>query len=52
MKNQDNETAWKLFYLIPRMVLQANSRGGRSGLKEAKSVFDKFLEWKWEELLH
>ena len=33
-------------------VLEANSRGGRSGLKEAKSVFDKFLEWKWEELLH
>ena len=34
------------------MVLEANSRGDRSGLKKAKSVFDKFLEWKWEELLH
>ena len=34
------------------MVLEANSKGGRSGLKEARSVFDKFLEWKWKELLY
>ena len=49
---KQDETAWNLFYLIPRMVLELTSRGGKSGLKEVKTVFDKFLEWRWEELVH
>ena len=47
-----DETAWKLSHLIPRMLLQPPPRGGKSGLKETKLLFDKFLDSKWKDLVN
>lgn len=37
--------------LVPRMVLAAPKRGGRAGVQENRSVVQKILECRWEELL-
>ena len=35
-EDSSNETAWKLFLLIPRLLLQSLPRGSRSGKKQIK----------------
>ena len=40
--------AWKLLFLIPRMVLQPQ---GKSSSAEIKKIFHKFLDFRWDELI-
>ena len=47
-----DEAAWKLFFLLPRMLLRPMSRGGRTNSKEVKSLFNNFLEFRWKSLVH
>ena len=45
-----NESAWKLLLLIPRLLLQPESRGGQSGRKEVERRFKLFKDEKYGEL--
>ena len=47
-----DEAAWKLFFLLPRMLLCPMSRGGQTNSKEVKSLFNNFLEFHWKSLVH
>ena len=47
-----NDRGWKLFFLLPRMILQRHSRGGKVGTKEIKAIYNRFLQFHWEELIH
>ena len=49
-ENPSNVAAWKLFLLIPRMVLTPQ-RGGKHGEREANSAYSKFLNGAWSDLL-
>ena len=49
--NPSSETGWKLLLLIPPMILYPQKRGGKPGMKETKSTYKQFLEYKWESLL-
>ena len=44
-------SAWKLYFMIPRMILTPLVRGGRHVIKNMKEVYQKFLSWEWEELV-
>lgn len=46
-----DDNGWKLLLLIPRMLLQSNQHGGKLGIKEAKSLYHKFLDYQWEQLV-
>ena len=46
-----NVDAWKLFLLIPRMVL-APQCGGKMGTREANVTYNKFLSGAWKDLIH
>ena len=43
--------AWQHLMLVPRMVLTPPKRGGRAGTQEIRHLCQKFLEYRWEELL-
>ena len=50
LDDKADEAAWKLFFLIPRFLLQPIRRGGKSGNKELERRFKLFREEKWSEL--
>ena len=49
-EDSSNEAAWKLFLLIPRLLLQPVDRGGQSGRKEIEKRYVMFMEERWHEL--
>ena len=49
--NPDDVSAWKLLFLIPRMLLRPMVRGGKNGLRDVKLAYEKFLSWQWEDLV-
>ena len=49
--NPGDELAWKLLFLIPRMILTPMVRGGRHGFRDVKVRYQKFLSWNWSDLL-
>ena len=46
-----DETGWKLLLLIPRMVLQPLTRGGKAKLSVMQSMYKQFRNFQWEDLL-
>ena len=46
-----DSSGWFLLFLLPRMLLSPTRRGGRLRVIELRSVFQKFLSYRWEELL-
>ena len=50
LKEPSDPAGWKLFMLIPRMIL-CHLRGGSCGLKQTCSNFKAFLDFRWEQLL-
>lgn len=52
-QNPMDETAWKLFFLLPRMLLSpaSLSRGGKSNTHYLKAIFRKFLAFQWDQLV-
>ena len=42
---------WKLLMLLPRMIMRPHPRGGRSGIKEIKAIYHRFLGFHWQELI-
>ena len=49
-ENSGDVSAWNLFLLTPRLLLQPVPRGGKSGAKEYETRFKKFRELKFKEL--
>ena len=49
--NPTNDSGCKLLFLIPRMILRPQKRGGKSGIKKIKAVYRRFLDFHWEELI-
>ena len=47
-----NKRGWKLFFLLPKMILQRHSRRGKVETKEVKAIYNRFLQCHWEELIH
>ncbi len=47
-----DESTWKLLFLFPRMILTPFTRGSKQGKGDAKCVCQKFLNWRWAELVH
>ena len=52
-RNDDNRDtrAWKLFLLLPRMLLSRPPRGGRVPRKQLEERFQKFSAGQWAELI-
>ncbi len=48
--NPLDESPWKLFFLLPRMLLSPLSRGGRASSKQVKSLYHQFLNFEWGSL--
>ena len=51
-ENPMDDEAWKLLFLLPRMILCPLSRGGKSKIKDIHCIYDKFLNFQWAELVH
>ena len=51
-ENSSDLSAWKLFLLTPRFLLQPVTRGGKCGKKEHESRYKKFRELRFDELYH
>ena len=49
--NPNDSAAWKLLFLIPRMLLQPGRGEKQSGIKKAMQLQQKFLNFQWEELI-
>ena len=45
------DAGWKLLILLPRMIMRPHPRGGRSGIKEIKAIYHRFLGFHWQELI-
>ena len=45
------ERGWKLFLLLPRMMLHRSPRGGLIGREKLVSRFDKFAAGQWHDLI-
>ena len=45
------ERGWKLFLLLPRMMLHRSPRGGLIGREKLISRFDKFAAGQWHDLI-
>ena len=43
--------AWKIFLLLPRMLLHKAKRGGEAGERERKRRIELFDAGQWDELL-
>ena len=50
LDNKTDEAAWKLFFLIPRFLLQPIHRGEKSGKKKLERRFKLIKNEKWSEL--
>ena len=50
LQDPSDDVGWKLFLLIPRMIL-CHRRGGISAIRQARSKFLLFLNFQWEQLL-
>ena len=42
---------WKLLMLLPRMIMRPHPREGRSGIKEIKAIYHRFLGFHSKELI-
>ena len=51
LDHPDRVRAWKLFCLLPRMLLCKNKRGGKSGTRELRARITLFNAGKWDVLL-
>ena len=51
-ENPSSDLGWKLLLLLPRMLLQPHTRGGKVGQLEVKARYQRFLNFHWKELLH
>ena len=45
------ERGWKLFFLLPRMMLHRSPRGGLIGREKLILRFDKFAAGQWHDLI-
>ena len=50
VEDSSNEAAWKLFLLLPRLLLQPERRGGQSGRKSIEKRYSLFMDERWHEL--
>ena len=46
------ERGWKLFLLLPRMLLHRPQRGGLISKSKLTERFDKFARGEWVQLIH
>ena len=49
--NPSDEVAWKLMFLLPRMLLTPLARRGKHGLHDVKAAYHQFLSWNWSDLI-
>ena len=46
-----DELAWKLMFLLPRMLLTPLARRGKHSLHDVKAAYHQFLSWNWSDLI-
>ena len=47
-----DKAGWKIFMLLPRMLLATNPGRSKSMVREVKSRSEKFVSFHWDSLLH
>ena len=46
-----DEDAWKLLFLLPRMLLSPPARGGKTKNKCIIGAYDDFKNFRWDQLI-
>ena len=50
-ESPDDVLAWKLLFLLPRMLLSPSSGANKSGVKSVRARYKNFRDFHWDELI-